>query len=78
MKDVRRKSTDSRVSVESALLNVAASQITTSMTQLGSDKVSVARAIVTHGSGRSTGGPGFPIIYNPSGNSIPHEMFKQI
>lgn len=40
MKDVRRPSTDSRVSVENALLNVAASQISTSMTKLSQDEVS--------------------------------------
>ena len=39
MKDVRRLSTDSKVSVENALLNVAASQISTSMTKLNDGEV---------------------------------------
>ena len=39
--DVRRPSGDSRVSVEHALLNVAASQIRTSMTKLNQEEVGV-------------------------------------
>ena len=45
MKDVRRPSTDSRVSVENALLNVATSQISTSMTKLSQDEVGFALRI---------------------------------